>query len=163
MANTAAAVKKKSEPEAKTYVLISRKNGPMHVPYGTDPDAPGGKLGIAPGEKSDAGGVSKLHTIYPGINPPIAQDMMDHCRAHPGFNVWEKARDVFELTKTVYTIDDDACEPMLERSSSIDGIKWWLSQETRKPWKKKLRAVILEMEDFARKTGGNEGDDEDED
>lgn len=153
MANVA----KKRSTAADGVVLINRDDNRKHVPYGSAPGAHG-RLGVA----GAAGGVSKLHTIHPGINPPIERELFETLSESPAFAAVLKSRVVYELETPIKQMLDEACGPMLKRSSSLDGLKWWLANETRKEWKKQLRETIMEMESIQRRTGELRDDEGDE-
>lgn len=145
---------KKIEPDTDV-VLINRDSNRKHIPYSKEPGT-GTMLGVA---GKDGPGISKLHCIHPGVNPPIPRMLFDQINRNDRFKVWMKSRVVYELAIDISDMEHESCESMLKRSSSIDGLKWWLSNETRKDWRKTLKGHIKEMEDIARRKGDLQDED----
>jgi len=139
---------RKDDPQPQSVVLINRDHNRKHIPYGRKSGS-GAMLGVA----GQGPGISELHVIHPGINPPISSELWEKIKDNTALIGWMKKRTIYTLEIDVADMEHESCESMLKRSSSIEGLKYWLKNETRSDWKKKLKPHIAEMEEHARKTG----------
>lgn len=128
---------KARDSKSQVVVLINKHEGPRVCPYVSE-------------VCKDAAPVTANFTVTPGINAPQPRDKWDKALTNPVFAKWVDAGDIYEMTGDINEWVDDHAKAVIERTSDMDGLKWWRKQCTKPKIQKVLDTAIGAFESLYR-------------
>lgn len=89
---------------------------------------------------------TKNYIVAPGVNPPADRAAFEKACENAKFKSWVEDGYVYELKGDVNEWTDDHAQAMMNRTSDIEGLRWWLKQCKLPKIAAKLEAMIESFE-----------------